>query len=416
MTSLLTTLFLRIRDIGAEPNDEPEVRLQKHMFVAALFLVLLATATWGTTYSAFREPVVGALSYAYCLFTLVSLLVIRRTCKVRFFVYSQIAGGLVTSWLIHILLGGFATSGGILLWALMGPLAASFFFEYRRALPWWLAYLGLLIAAGILDPFLTHANHLPPSLVTIFFVMNIGVVTTIVLVLIYYFGSQKNLAYQLLRIEQEKGEMLLLNILPKEIAAILKNESRTIADNFAEASILFADLVGFTPLTAQMAPEEMVNLLNRIFSYFDSLVEKYGLEKIRTIGDNYMVAAGVPRRRPDHALALAKMALEMREFISSLPPVEGKPIQFRIGINSGPVVGGVIGRKKFVYDLWGDAVNIASRMESHGMAGEIQITHSTYEQVCSECICEPRGVVEIKGKGPMQTWFLIGLRPSDGSL
>jgi adenylate cyclase len=241
-------------------------------------------------------------------------------------------------------------------------------------------------------------------------VMNIGAVTTIVLALINYFVRQKNLAYKLLSVEQQKSERLLLNILPKEIAAILKNENRTIADNYAEASILFADLVGFTPLTAQMSPAEMVNLLNHIFSYFDSLVEKYSLEKIRTIGDNYMVAAGVPRIRSDHALALAKMALEMRDFIYSLPPVSGRQIQFRIGINSGAVVGGVIGRKKFVYDLWGDAVNIASRMESHGIAGAIQITQSTYELICSECICEPRGAVEIKGKGEMQTWFLTGLK------
>jgi adenylate cyclase len=410
MTSLLTAVFVRILDIGIDPNDQPEDRLQKHMFVAALFVVLPATIAWGTTYSVFHEPVVGALSYLYCLFTLVSLIVIRRTCKVRVFMFSQIFMGLVVAWLIHILLGGFAASGGVLLWALMGPIAASFFFEFRQALPWWLAYLGLLIAAGILDPFLNHTNHLPPDLVTVFFVMNIGAVTTIVLGLIYYFGREKNLAYKLLSLEEEKSEQLLLNILPKEIAAILKNENRTIADNFAEASILFADLVGFTPLTAQMAPVEMVSLLNHIFSHFDSLVEKYGLEKIRTIGDNYMVAAGVPRRRSDHALALAKLALEMRDFVSSLPPVEGKQIQFRIGINSGAVVGGVIGRKKFVYDLWGDAVNIASRMESHGMAGAIQITHSTYEQVYTECLCEPRGVVEVKGKGPMQTWFLIGLK------
>jgi adenylate cyclase len=139
------------------------------------------------------------------------------------------------------------------------------------------------------------------------------------------------------------------------------------------------------------------------------------VEKIRTIGDNYMVAAGVPRLRADHALALAKMALERRDFICSLPPVEGKQIRFRIGINSGSVVGGVIGRKKFVYDLWGDAVHVASRMESHGVAGEIQITQSTYEQLCSEFDCEPCGAIDIKGQGPMPTWFLTGLK-SDPAL
>jgi guanylate cyclase len=226
------------------------------------------------------------------------------------------------------------------------------------------------------------------------------------LVILNYFQQQKNEAYRLLRIEQEKADSLLLNILPKEIAAILKNESRTIAQNFAGASILFADLVGFTPLTARMVPVEMVHLLNQIFSYFDDLAEKYDLEKIRTIGDNYMVAAGVPRPRPDHAHVLALMALDMQRFIPTLPLVDGKPIQFRIGINSGPVVGGVIGRKKFVYDLWGDAVNLASRMESQGVAGKIQITQSTYELIQSDFRCEFRGTIEVKGRGEMNTWFL----------
>jgi guanylate cyclase len=173
---------------------------------------------------------------------------------------------------------------------------------------------------------------------------------------------------------------------------------------------LFADLVGFTPLTAKMAPIEMVNLLNQIFSAFDELVEKYDLEKIRTIGDSYMVAAGVPRPRADHAQALARMALEMQAYICSLPMVYERAVEFRIGINSGPVVGGVIGRKKFVYDIWGDAVNIASRMESQGEAGKVQITQTTYELVKDEFLCEWRGMIEVKGRGAMGAWFLCGLR------
>jgi guanylate cyclase len=169
-------------------------------------------------------------------------------------------------------------------------------------------------------------------------------------------------------------------------------------------------LMIFTPLTAKMAPIEMVNLLNLIFSSFDELVEKYQLEKIRTIGDSYMVAAGVPRPRADHAQALASLALDMHAYICSLPPVEGRAIQFRIGINSGPVVGGVIGRKKFVYDVWGDAVNIASRMESQGEAGKVQITQTTYELIKAEFACEWRGTIEVKGRGEMGTWFLLGAR------
>jgi len=256
--------------------------------------------------------------------------------------------------------------------------------------------------------YLRPNNHLPGPIVTAFFVMNLAAVSGIVLFTLIYFIGKKNETLGLLRSEQEKTESLLLNILPREIAAILKNDNRTIADHFGGARILFADLVGFTPLTAQMAPVEMVNLLSEIFSYFDSLVEKYDLEKIRTIGDNYMVAAGVPRPRPDHAQALARMALDMIEYLRLFPLRDGRRIEFRIGINSGPVVGGVIGRKKFVYDLWGDAVNIASRMESQGVAGRIQVTQATYELIREQLICEPRGAVVLKGRGEMNTWFLTG--------
>jgi guanylate cyclase len=199
-----------------------------------------------------------------------------------------------------------------------------------------------------------------------------------------------------------------LNILPKDIADILKVESRTIADQYDSASVMFADFVGFTPLTAQMSPTGIVMLLNEIYSYFDTLVEKYGVEKIRTIGDNYMVASGVPRPRVDHAQALAYMALDMQDYVSNLPPRDGKSLNFRIGINSGSLVAGVIGNKKFSYDVWGDAVNIASRMESHSEPGKIQITQNTLELLDEQFICQPRGSVTIKGKGEMETWFLTG--------
>ena len=307
-------------------------------------------------------------------------------------------------------LGGFVNSSAVILWSLICPLGALLFSKPHHA-PWWfLAYLGLIILSGLIEPYVRIANNLSPALVTFFFAANIGGVASIAFILLYYFVGQKNIALKLLRLEQEKSESLLLNVLPKEIAAILKNENRTIADYFDGASILFADMVNFTPMSAAMVPAEMVDLLNEVFSYFDSLVEKYGVEKIRTIGDNYMAASGVPRPRPDHAQALARMALEMRSYISDHPSSVNQRLDFRIGINSGPVVAGVIGRKKFIYDLWGDAVNTASRMESHGVPGKIQITRETYELIKDEFICDPRGKVMVKGKGEMETWYLVGIK------
>jgi class 3 adenylate cyclase len=211
-----------------------------------------------------------------------------------------------------------------------------------------------------------------------------------------------------LELERARSESLLLNILPAEIAQTLKEGPGTIAQRFDQASVLFADMVGFTPLSAEMTPEEMVELLNTIYSFYDSLTEKYGLEKIRTIGDNYMVASGVPRPRPDHAKALARMALEMRDYFKDASRLAIDGLNFRIGINSGPLVAGVIGYKKFQYDIWGPTVNTASRMESQGLPGKVQITQATYELLKDEFVCEPRGRLEVKGVGEVQTWFLAG--------
>ena len=207
--------------------------------------------------------------------------------------------------------------------------------------------------------------------------------------------------------------MLLLNILPREISETLKAGPRTIAEQYDDASILFADVVDFTPMAAGMTPLSLVELLNDVFQCFDTLVEKYDLEKIKTIGDCYMVAAGVPSPRPDHARALALMALDMQSAMQSADGIGHLGLELRIGINSGPVVAGVIGRKRFLYDLWGDAVNTASRMESHGASGRIQITRATKELLEAEFVCEPRGTIELKGKGATEAWYLIGPRGTD---
>lgn len=215
-----------------------------------------------------------------------------------------------------------------------------------------------------------------------------------------------------LSIEQAKSERLLLNILPEPIAQQLKEGQSNIANGFAEATILFADLVNFTQLAEAIAPTELVALLNEIFSEFDHLTEKHGLEKIKTIGDAYMVVGGLPMPRPDHAVAIAEMALDMQQAIAQFNQRHHHQCDLRIGINTGPVIAGVIGTKKFIYDLWGDTVNVASRMESHGLAGAIQVTTATYEHLKSQYIFQPRGPLFIKGKGEMLTYLLIERVPA----
>ncbi len=211
-----------------------------------------------------------------------------------------------------------------------------------------------------------------------------------------------------LRLAQQKSERLLLNILPAPIAENLKKGEGSLAERFESATVLFADLVNFTSLAARISPLELVSLLNEIFSKFDSLTEKYNLEKIKTIGDAYMVAGGLPVPREDHAEAIANMALDIQHFINNFKTNTGDSFEIRIGIHTGPVVAGVIGTKKFIYDLWGDTVNVASRMESQGVPGSIQVTAEMWEKLKDNYIFEERGLLEIKGKGKMITYWLKG--------
>jgi adenylate cyclase len=211
-----------------------------------------------------------------------------------------------------------------------------------------------------------------------------------------------------LRIEREKSERLLLNVLPSTIAERLKEDQGVIAESFSEATILFADVVGFTQMSALIKPVELVYLLNEIFSSFDELAARHGLEKIKTIGDAYMVAAGLPERRHDHAEAMAEMALDMQDALAAFNRARGAALDIRTGLNTGPVVAGIIGTSKFIYDLWGDAVNTASRMESHSTPGRIQVTATTFERLRHAYRFESRGLINVKGKGDMPTYFLLG--------
>lgn len=226
-------------------------------------------------------------------------------------------------------------------------------------------------------------------------------------------ASQLQQAFKQLEVEQAKSERLLLNVLPKAIAERLKEDTQTIAESFPEVTVLFADLVGFTKLAARISPTELVQLLNEIFTIFDRLAEKHGLEKIKTIGDAYMVVGGLPVQRRNHASAIAEMALDMQTEILNFNRKCHESFAMRIGIHSGPAIAGVIGTHKFIYDLWGDTVNIASRMESHGVPGRIQVSSTTYALLQSSYCFECRGPIPIKGKGEMLVYLLNG-RKKDG--
>lgn len=390
--------------------ESDERRLEATVLVISTVLVGAAAVLWGAIYLAFDEPAAAVIPFGYSALSAVSLTVFRFTRHYLVFRLTQLLLIVVLPFLLMIAIGGFVNSGAVIFWALLGPLGALLLTSRGEAVGWTIAFFALVVVSAIIEPNARDGNNLPTGIVIAFFAMNVVGPSATAIVLLYYFVGQKNTALGLLQHEQEKSERLLLNVLPKEIAPTLKEGGQVIAEHFDAVSVLFADIVGFTPLSEKMPPAEMVGLLNDIFSYFDTLTDKYGLEKIRTIGDNYMVASGVPVRRDDHAHALARMALEMNNFLDSRKDASAEPLQFRIGMNSGPVVAGVVGTTKFHYDIWGDAVNTASRMESHGVPGRIHVTSEMHELLQDTFTFESRGEIEVKGKGTKHTWFLEGVR------
>ncbi len=249
---------------------------------------------------------------------------------------------------------------------------------------------------------------LDPNLLDRIGCANIYVVFGLLGFFAYNYSRAAEIAERGMELERRKADDLLRNILPGQVITRLKAGEKLIADGIPDASVCFVDLVGFTSLSQDHSPEDVVTLLDRVFSLLDDLVTRHGLEKIKTIGDAYMVVSGAPSRRGDHAVAMARFALEARDKLTALPGLDGSPLKVRIGIASGPMVAGVIGKKKFSYDLWGDSVNTAARMESHGLPGEIQVSAPVRKKLGSAFLLEPRGTIQVKGKGPMETFLLRG--------
>ena len=300
----------------------------------------------------------------------------------------------------HISLGGFKASGLVFIWVAASAIMAIITRQSRQAAIWIILFLITTTVFTLLEPMIAESGPaVPENLSRLLFGMNFGFGLTYMIVFSFYF-------MYLLELARERADELLLNILPKSIARRLKEQPGTIADGYNEVTILFADIVDSTRLCANADPVAVVEMLNSIFSDLDDLVEKYGLEKIKTIGDGYMVAAGLPEPRDDHCEATAAFAFDMLKTVSKHTAWNNEPIRLRIGINTGPVVAGVIGRLKFIYDLWGDAVNTASRMESHGLVNAIQVTRAVRDRLKDKYEFEERGPIPIKGKGEMVTYLM----------
>ena len=408
------------RNAGILPTDSEDVRLQKSLLIFATGLISFASMLWLFIYWQLGPHFSSTIPFVFQLLLVGNLLVYLKTLNFDAFRLIQITLILFMPFVAQWSMGNFISASGISLWALLAPIGAVLFIGPREALAWFLAYLFLNALSGSFDYYLADsltATQIKVSTHTtvFFFALNFAGVSTIVFLLLRYSAIEKQKAqahlqeaHQQLQIEQDRSERLLLNILPGSIAERLKSSNQTIADGFADVSVMFVDIVNFTKIAAGLSPQQVFSMLNKIFSSFDELAEYYGLEKIKTIGDAYMVAGGLNDQRSDYSDALVDMALEMRDLLQNDFQVNQMHLEVRIGIGTGPVVAGVVGKKKFIYDLWGDTVNIASRITSEGVPGMVQVDEATYRRLEQLFEFHEPQTIYLKGKGNMVVHRAIG--------
>jgi class 3 adenylate cyclase len=328
----------------------------------------------------------------------------------------QLSLFLFTPFVLQWSMGNFVSSSGVSLWGLLAPVAAIVILGTRESVPWFVAYIFMTVMSGMFDYLLPEgAKQLDLRTVAVFFALNFVSISAMVYVLLWYFSREKaklqesvDAQSQAVSLEKDLADRLLLNILPEPIAIRLKRQETNIADGHADVAVLFADIVNFTHMSEEMSPNETVHLLNDIFSEFDTLAEKYSIEKIKTIGDAYMAAGGLRGGNMQYVDAMADMALQMQAFVSRYTAPNGEKMNLRVGIATGAVVAGVIGRRKFSYDLWGDTVNIAARMSSEAQPGLIQVDAVTYRRLHNRYIFDEMQQIHVKGKGQMQVYNLLG--------
>jgi guanylate cyclase len=395
-------------------------KIREKSFLRMVPLFALAGLLWSVMYYYYGATAAAMIPGIYSIISFLSLLYYRWYKNYPLFRNIQLLLILLLPFLLHLSLGNIISSSAVILWSTLCPLGALAFYNTKAATYYFILFILVMIAAFVLENKIVQVEtKLPDSLVNLLFILNISAVTFLTFYVLRYFvyqneivKEQLNKEQELLAIEREKSEKLLLNILPASIADRLKAGEKTIANEYPEVAILFADIVGFTKTTQHIPPARLIENLNKIFTHFDMLVEQYGLEKIKTIGDAYMVVSGLKADQPDHINRITELALKMAGDIDTFSLDGNTKCTIRIGLHIGPVVAGVIGTKKFSYDVWGDAVNTASRMESFSEPGMIQVSENFYEYIKDDYECEFRGKIDIKSKGMMNLYFLKGKRNS----
>jgi len=393
-----------------------EDKLHSDLLIFACGFMNLAVVLWLAIYWMLGVHFSANVPLLYQLISVASLVHFLKFRNFEIFRFVQLGLFLFVPFIMQWSIGSSVTASGVMLWALLAPIGALVVKGWRDSVPWFIAYIVMTVVSGSFDYYLGAGNNNGVEMKTIgfFFALNFAAMSSIMYFLMRYFVvktdkimEQLDQQHQLLAEEQKKSERVLLNVLPSSIAQRLKNHQGLIADGHADVTVMFADLVNFTQLTESLSPEQMVGLLNTIFSGFDDLCEKYGVEKIKTIGDAYMAVGGLNRNNSSYTSDIADLALAMRDFVINHPELSRLKLNIHSGIATGPVVAGVIGTKRFIYDLWGDTVNIASRFTDEAVEGMIQVDKTTYKRICRDYAFEPPATITVKGKGEMVMYRLL---------
>jgi adenylate cyclase len=402
-TNLFKKTFSRITMIGAIQGDNEEIKLQKSLLVISAFPFMFAGAAWGIMYILFGEKLASIIPLSYAVISLISIIYFGLSLRFQVFRFSQLLLILLLPFALMTALGGFVNGSAVILWGLICPLGAMLFDKQSNARRWLMAFISLVIISGILHPWLRLQNNFTTGQINLFFVVNLLGVGSLIFLMVYYFVGKKNFF-------QARSESLLLNILPKEIAEELKAKGSADAKQFDEVTVMFTDFKNFTRISEKLSPAELVAEIDTFFKAFDNITSNHNIEKIKTIGDSYMCAGGLPVANKTNANDVVSAALEIQKFVQNYAEQRIKngkePFEIRIGIHSGPVVAGIVGFKKFAYDIWGDTVNIASRMESSGEAGKVNISGTTYELVKDKFTCTHRDKIIVKNKGETVMYFV----------
>jgi len=417
MAELLTITeeVAQLPAVTEETADTQEDKLHRNLLVFAAAFMNLAVVLWLAIYWIMGLHFPANVPLLYQLVSVASLVYYFKTKRFKQFRTIQLSLFLFAPFIMQWSIGSSITSSGVMLWALLAPIGALVVSSWRESIPWFFAYIVLTVMSGFFDYYLgvEGQTQVPMKTIGVFFAINFVAMSSIIYFLVRHFviemdriRFQLDQQHQLLAEEQKKSERVLLNVLPSSIADRLKNQQGLIADGHADVTVMFADLVNFTQLTESLSPDKMVSLLNTIFSGFDDLSEKYGVEKIKTIGDAYMAVGGLNSSRNDYTNKIADMALEMRQFVISHPELSKYELGIHTGIATGPVVAGVIGTKRFIYDLWGDTVNIASRLTDEAIEGVIQVDKTTFKRIQKDYLFEPPSSIPLKGKGEIVMYRL----------